>query len=271
MASTTAATSDTLKLDYDGEVPGHLRDILRFAELYVRVKVVRIARRRSASGQGWHVCVRLNRALPVQAVVALQAILGSDARREVFNLSRALVLDSVPRFWRDRWNVLYSSKMGVTSMLDLKKFGGEERELKKQKSLRAADLGDSQYAVLTIENVREVMAKRDPKAKDAKPEPQLVVEFTELPGYVYWANYSGIRKLVHGLGQEERDWFGERIVLEQRTAKNPRTKLPTKVLWVADSRTWASVIAEHDAAAKSVKPRKRAAKRATAKGAKKAR
>lgn len=43
--------------------------------------------------------------------VALQAILGSDFKREAFNLLRAHNLGDAPTFWRDRWNVLYSEKV----------------------------------------------------------------------------------------------------------------------------------------------------------------
>lgn len=47
--------------------------------------------------------------MPDMAIVAAQAILGSDARREAFNLLRAMhvSLGTVPPFWRSRWNVLY--------------------------------------------------------------------------------------------------------------------------------------------------------------------
>jgi len=43
-------------------------------------------------------------------VVAAQAILGSDPRREAFNLARVhhIALGNVPPFWRARWNVLYA-------------------------------------------------------------------------------------------------------------------------------------------------------------------
>ena len=64
---------------------------------------------RSRSGRGWHVVMRV-RPAPTSAteVVALQALLGSDARREACNLYRALSMSSAPQWMRDRWNVLYT-------------------------------------------------------------------------------------------------------------------------------------------------------------------
>jgi hypothetical protein len=44
-------------------------------------------------------------------IVMLQALCGSDLRRETFNLVRALRLPDAPAFWHTRWNVLYSEKL----------------------------------------------------------------------------------------------------------------------------------------------------------------
>lgn len=97
-----------IMLDYDGQPPanllGRIGRLCRF--LRVRPGVVQVRRTK----RGYHVLFTLRRRLPPLAVVAVQAILGSDAVRESFNLMRALVLDEAPAFWRDRYNVLYSSK-----------------------------------------------------------------------------------------------------------------------------------------------------------------
>jgi hypothetical protein len=50
--------------------------------------------------------VGLNRAIPALAVVACQAILGSDYRRESLNLMRCLTGPAHPRLW----NILYERK-----------------------------------------------------------------------------------------------------------------------------------------------------------------
>jgi hypothetical protein len=49
---------------------------------------------------------------PVE-VVLLQALLGSDWKRETFNYQRARVLRDAPMFWQlsDRWNVHYMEKL----------------------------------------------------------------------------------------------------------------------------------------------------------------
>lgn len=67
---------------------------------------------RSASGRGWHVVLTCRPSLGYDgaAVAALQVILGSDWRREVFFLRRIAVAGSAPRFWRDRSNILYTQK-----------------------------------------------------------------------------------------------------------------------------------------------------------------
>lgn len=62
--------------------------------------------------RGWHVVIEWDRAFPPVALVALQAILGSDSRREALNFMRALSLDGC----RDRqcflrFNLLFSHKV----------------------------------------------------------------------------------------------------------------------------------------------------------------
>ena len=99
-----------LRCDYDaGDVPpsiGQLAWLLSRAN----VKPVALQQRRSPGGKGWHVLVWVE---PPPAtcmeVAALQAVLGSDPRREACNINRARMVDAgkVSPFWRERWNVLY--------------------------------------------------------------------------------------------------------------------------------------------------------------------
>ncbi|MEE8177717.1 MAG: hypothetical protein V3T65_06960 [Acidobacteriota bacterium] len=96
-----------LKLDYDGE------DALSDGQIETRLAragftVSKIERRRSPSGHGWHKVVKVNPnpESPME-IVALQAILGSDPYREASNVQRARNLADVPKWWRERWNVLY--------------------------------------------------------------------------------------------------------------------------------------------------------------------
>ncbi len=98
-------------LDYDGRLPSRLVErIARIGRLCGwRVEAVSFARSR----RGWHVVVLCRKRLVPFAVVAAQAILGSDVERELFNFVRASVLHVAPRFWRQRgrWNTHYSRKL----------------------------------------------------------------------------------------------------------------------------------------------------------------
>ncbi len=59
--------------------------------------------------RGWHVIVAVHKTVPPPLIVAAQAIWGSDPRREMFNVMRVQNLRAVPKFWQDRFNVLYES------------------------------------------------------------------------------------------------------------------------------------------------------------------
>lgn len=93
--------------DYDRPSPPSLWEINRiFHILDIRPRAIRYDRTR----HGWHVIIELPRALDKAATVALQAILGSDPRRETLNLMRALNTR-----WDDfnecRWNILFREKI----------------------------------------------------------------------------------------------------------------------------------------------------------------
>jgi hypothetical protein len=101
-----------LCLDYDARdtVPsiGALTWLLGAAG----VQPVALQQRRSPGGKGWHVLVWCEPApRTCMEVAALQAVLGSDQRREACNIQRARIVDARPRlvstFWSERWNVLY--------------------------------------------------------------------------------------------------------------------------------------------------------------------
>jgi hypothetical protein len=98
-----------LRLDYDGAVP---RDFWRRLQVIVRHQkwhVQLVTQRRTKNG--WHVVVRVREVVHPLVVVASQALLCSDWKRENFNLWRARFLGDVPREWQQakRWNALYSS------------------------------------------------------------------------------------------------------------------------------------------------------------------
>ena len=103
-------TPGPIKLDYDKGMPvpsfAHLQWLARRAGYTVR----HTAWRRSPSGTGYHAIVWLS---PIprtcMEVVALQAVFGSDPKREACNINRARMVDTkqVTPYWASRWNVLY--------------------------------------------------------------------------------------------------------------------------------------------------------------------
>lgn len=98
-----------LLLDFDGPIPARfdwqLAEVCRC--LVLKCQWWRVSR----SKRGWHICVSLKGRIAPISVVAIQAILGSDWRREMFNLYRARRLRRMDPWWRDKWNVLYSTKV----------------------------------------------------------------------------------------------------------------------------------------------------------------
>lgn len=65
---------------------------------------------------GWHAIITLDAMVEPIIIVAAQAILGSDWKRENFNLFRAQQLPKLPATWREarRWNALYTSHVHFT-------------------------------------------------------------------------------------------------------------------------------------------------------------
>jgi hypothetical protein len=95
----------TLKLDFDGAVPRDLLDRMRFVLRVHRLPVDVWSLRRTR--RGWHVTIEVRRRVAFSRVVLVQALLGSDWKRETFNSRRAIAWRHVPAFWRQRANVLY--------------------------------------------------------------------------------------------------------------------------------------------------------------------
>lgn len=95
-----------LYLDFDGPLPkGLLNWITTCAKLWGwPLEAVRYDKTR----RGWHVVVGIKKRLHPAFIVAAQAILGSDPKREAFTLMRVQELGWMTPFWRRRWNVLYA-------------------------------------------------------------------------------------------------------------------------------------------------------------------
>lgn len=105
---------NALKLDFDGPAPRDLIERIRalFRWLGGRPAVIGVW---PSNSKGFHVLIetRARWATDPVTVVAAQAILGSDAKREMFNLMRAVSLAARPKFWRERhrWNTFYRRKL----------------------------------------------------------------------------------------------------------------------------------------------------------------
>jgi hypothetical protein len=97
----------TLKLDYDGEIPTELTNRIGGTVRALRARVLSYSVRRTR--RGYHVEVELSRRVPALAIVAAQAIAGSDPLRERFNLARVRSIrggaNAIP------WNVLFQRKI----------------------------------------------------------------------------------------------------------------------------------------------------------------
>lgn len=103
----------TIKLDIDTKLTAAGRDELEkriafvadITELNLRLEQI------WTTANGHHVVIVSRTKLDPMEVICLQAILGSDHRRETFNFARVRVLGDAPAFWHNRHNVLYSEKL----------------------------------------------------------------------------------------------------------------------------------------------------------------
>jgi hypothetical protein len=68
---------------------------------------------RHKTRRGWHIEIFSTLSLCPAEMVALQAILNSDYKREAFNLFRVHQLPLAPQFWHalPNWNILHTEKI----------------------------------------------------------------------------------------------------------------------------------------------------------------
>lgn len=99
-----------LRLDYDrARLPRDSYRRVVAALRWLRLRPLALVYRRTA--RGWHVKIAVARRCSPLVVVALQAIMGSDPKRETFNLVRARTLPRAPSEWRNRYSVLFGRKL----------------------------------------------------------------------------------------------------------------------------------------------------------------
>jgi hypothetical protein len=92
--------------DYDGREPPTVDEIRHIAGI-LRVKVE--ALEYSASRRGSHLAITWGAKWEPWQIVVIQAILGSDPKREAYNLLRLMSGADVAKNWR--WNFLFSRKL----------------------------------------------------------------------------------------------------------------------------------------------------------------
>lgn len=100
----------TLKLDIDEGMERPTVNRINRKLWRAGFQVVRMNKRFSPGGTGWHIEIEVDpEPESLEVVVALQTILGSDPMREACNLYRARMVakGSVPKWMQERWNVLY--------------------------------------------------------------------------------------------------------------------------------------------------------------------
>lgn len=246
----------------------------------VRFDRCRIRRMRSPSGKGWHVAILYfcrRRPSPI-FIVAAQAILGSDARRETFNLFRARLLRKAPRAWQymGRWNTLYDRKYstaldnarqvrrpklprvkrvedreGDSMAIDREKFAMRERQMPEHLAnatkLVPGSLKGAQFAIVTIAEVHQVDANDGEDLRSGKPRfrPVVLVTYKEFPKRIHWLNKMGVNILLDVFGEEESEWVGKQIpIVVKEDVPNPKTKNTEDMLWVANADEWERLFKE---------------------------
>jgi hypothetical protein len=95
-----------IKCDFDGVMPRAFIQRVAFVCRVLRCSVLYLEVHRTRRGH--HVVIHVNRRLSFMRTVLIQALLGSDWKRETFNSRRASAWRNVPAFWRNRANVLYN-------------------------------------------------------------------------------------------------------------------------------------------------------------------
>lgn len=100
-----------LMLDFDRNARPNLRPVWAVCRLVgLQPRMYRLDRTR----KGWHVVIWLSFPLTPAEIVAVQACMGSDPRREALNAMRVIAIRRNRirnRFWSNRWNLLYAEKL----------------------------------------------------------------------------------------------------------------------------------------------------------------
>lgn len=79
----------------------------KFRSMGIRYNAIRINR----SVRGWHLAFLLVQQITAVERVCIESILGDDPMRAAMNFARARNAKRMPKFWKQRWNILYDYKL----------------------------------------------------------------------------------------------------------------------------------------------------------------
>lgn len=101
-----------IKVDLDGRLPRDIGTRVQWTLRVLKVPVEWWSVTRTR--RGYHLEIAIRRQWHPWRVIAVQAILGSDRRRETFNLRRVAAWRTLTPFARSRWNVLFTQKHHIS-------------------------------------------------------------------------------------------------------------------------------------------------------------
>ena len=110
--SCRATTGTLLLLDCDNRKAPSFRALAGRFQIFKGAFSVRCISY-SRTMRGWHIVAEVDIKLTPPEIIALQAIMGSDVKREAMNMTRWLGMRGkrVDKFWLSRWNLLFKEKL----------------------------------------------------------------------------------------------------------------------------------------------------------------
>lgn len=113
---------------------------------------------------------------------------------------------------------------------------GESGGFVRLPSLRPEDLGEADFAVVTVAEAADNIQVTKP---DGRRKFSCRVRFEEFPDRNWWPNETSRKSLYRMLGADTRTWKGKRVVLEVvQTETPPPESMPTLSVWAAPPKDW---------------------------------
>jgi hypothetical protein len=118
-----------------------------------------------------------------------------------------------------------------------------EGRIERLPSLRAEDLGEANFAVLTVADVVDGIPVTKP---DGRRKFSMRLKFQELPDRHWWPNETSRKVLYRMLGPDVRTWIGRSVVLEVvQTETPPPESMPVLSVWAAPPADWRGHLAAY--------------------------